>query len=61
MDVIPLDPAIVLGSHGARPDNVLDYPVLVVGQGGSPLAREIESTDVCRIVAETVVAPRTKV
>jgi predicted AlkP superfamily pyrophosphatase or phosphodiesterase len=61
MDVIALDPEIVKGSHGAHPDNALDYPVLVVGQGDSPLAREIESTDVCRVVAETVVAPRTKV
>jgi len=54
MDVIPLESEIVRGSHGAPPADALDYPVLVLGQGYPPLADEIESTDVCRVVARTV-------
>ncbi|PTY03856.1 alkaline phosphatase family protein [Opitutaceae bacterium EW11] len=35
MDVIPLDPSLVKGSHGARPADSRDWPVLI-GTGGSP-------------------------
>lgn len=30
MDVIPLDATLVKGSHGARPENPLDFPLLVL-------------------------------
>ncbi len=29
MDLIPLDPSLVKGSHGTRPSDILDYPVIM--------------------------------
>jgi predicted AlkP superfamily pyrophosphatase or phosphodiesterase len=46
MDVIPLDASLVRGSHGARPKDLQDYPILVLpGPGASP-DRPIPATDV---------------
>jgi predicted AlkP superfamily pyrophosphatase or phosphodiesterase len=50
MDVIPLDATLVKGSHGARPKNPADYPVLISQRTqllGNPL---IEATDVYHIL-----------
>jgi len=39
MDVIPLDPSLVRGSHGACPADANDWPVLIgAGLSGTPLA-----------------------
>lgn len=32
LDVIPLDASLVKGSHGARPQNAADHPVLITGR-----------------------------
>jgi len=54
MDVIPLDAALVKGSHGRRPKNVADYPVLIGEHnsltGGSP----IQAADVYHILKRCV-------
>ncbi|MFM7749177.1 MAG: alkaline phosphatase family protein, partial [Opitutaceae bacterium] len=42
MDVIPLDPTLVKGSHGACPRDSADWPVLIGTGGGG----ELEATDV---------------
>ena len=46
MDVIPLDATLVKGSHGRRPADKKDWPVLITGQPGASRAPELESTDV---------------
>lgn len=44
MDVIPLDPSLVKGSHGVVPGDSREWPVLI-GTGDTPVA--IEATAVC--------------
>ena len=46
MDVIPLDAMLVKGSHGRRPANKKDWPVLITSQPELSGAQTIESTDV---------------
>lgn len=48
MDVIPLDPSLVRGSHGVRPRDRDDWPVLIEPEGISrtPCADPIPSTDI---------------
>ena len=46
MDVIPLDATLVKGSHGRRPTDPGDYPILILEQSGQLLKPEIESTEV---------------
>ncbi len=51
MDVIPLDASLVKGSHGCRPQSVLDYPVLLTEGAGS---ESIDSTAVYDVIKRTV-------
>ena len=46
MDVIPLDAALVKGSHGRRPADKKDWPVFITSQPEILGAKEIESTDI---------------
>jgi hypothetical protein len=50
MDVIPLDAALVRGSHGRRPMNEEDRPVLITNMPGLTPARAIDSTEVFQIL-----------
>jgi predicted AlkP superfamily pyrophosphatase or phosphodiesterase len=52
MDVIPLDATLVKGSHGRRPADKKDWPVFITGQPEILDAKEIESTDVFRILLQ---------
>jgi predicted AlkP superfamily pyrophosphatase or phosphodiesterase len=45
MDVIPLDPTLVKGSHGTCPADSAEWPVLI-GAGGSPASEPIDATAV---------------
>ncbi len=54
MDLIPLDGGLVKGSHGCRPANPLDWPVLITDQPAAIAAPEIDSTDVYQIVRRMV-------
>jgi predicted AlkP superfamily pyrophosphatase or phosphodiesterase len=45
MDVIPLDPSLVKGSHGTRPADSSEWPVLI-GCGTTPHNAPIAATDV---------------
>ncbi|MBM3845334.1 MAG: alkaline phosphatase family protein [Verrucomicrobia bacterium] len=46
MDLIPLDARLVRGTHGARPEDPLDFPILCLPEKGeSPLA-PLSATDV---------------
>jgi predicted AlkP superfamily pyrophosphatase or phosphodiesterase len=46
MDLIPLDATLVEGSHGRRPADKKDWPVLITSQPEFSGAQTIESTDV---------------
>jgi hypothetical protein len=46
MDVIPLDAALVKGSHGRIPADPLDWPVFLTNQPRLMTVPQIASTDV---------------
>jgi len=50
MDVVPLDATLVKGSHGRRPADKKDWPVLITGQAELLAAPQIESTDVFQVL-----------
>ena len=50
MDVIPLDATLVKGSHGRRPVQKKDWPVIITGQPELLDANQVESTDVFQIL-----------
>jgi len=50
MDVVPLDAALVKGSHGRRPADKKDWPVLITERPELLGAKQIESTDVFHIL-----------
>lgn len=54
MDVIPLDAALVKGSHGLRPGSVSEYPILIVEKGLEAITKPIESTQVYEILKRQV-------
>jgi predicted AlkP superfamily pyrophosphatase or phosphodiesterase len=54
MDVIPLDANLVKGSHGARPKNVSDWPVLIAEKDSLPPNTQIHATDVYHILKRCV-------
>ena len=45
MDLIPLDPSLVKGSHGTRPADSAEWPVLI-GTGQPPITGSIDATAV---------------
>jgi hypothetical protein len=53
-DVIPLDPTLVKGSHGLRASNPEERPILI-GDGPEPGGSSLETTDVHRLLLETLV------
>ncbi len=54
MDVIPLDANLVKGSHGRRPANRMDWPVIISERAELLAAKEIESTDVYQILLKQI-------
>jgi predicted AlkP superfamily pyrophosphatase or phosphodiesterase len=54
MDVIPLDATLVKGSHGRRPADPADYPVLISQQSGLLSNPLIEATDVYHVLKRHV-------
>jgi predicted AlkP superfamily pyrophosphatase or phosphodiesterase len=50
MDVIPLDASLVKGSHGCRPSDQKDWPILICDQPGATL----ESTEVYNVIRAAV-------
>lgn len=55
MDVIPLDAALVKGSHGVRPGSRADYPLLVTEAGWIGDAEELDPTEIYQIIKRQVV------
>src|SRR5207244_7872015 len=54
MDVIPLHATLVNGSHGARPKNISDWPVLITGKNTLPPNSQIHATDVYHILKRCI-------
>jgi predicted AlkP superfamily pyrophosphatase or phosphodiesterase len=54
MDVIPLDATLVKGSHGARPENISDWPVLITGKNTLPSNSQLHATDVYHILKRCI-------
>lgn len=54
MDVIPLDANLVKGSHGAKPKNVSDWPVLIAEKDSLPPTARIHATDVYHILKRCI-------
>jgi predicted AlkP superfamily pyrophosphatase or phosphodiesterase len=54
MDVIPLDATLVKGSHGRRPADKKDWPVLITAQPELSGVEAIESTDVYQTLRRQV-------
>lgn len=50
MDLVPLDATLVKGSHGRRPADKKDWPILITEKTGQPM--QIESTDVLQILLQ---------
>jgi len=57
MDVIPLDATLVKGSHGRRPENKRDLPVLITERPEMLGGKELESTDVFEILRRQILRP----
>jgi predicted AlkP superfamily pyrophosphatase or phosphodiesterase len=57
MDVISLDATLVKGSHGRRPADKKDWPVLITKQPEILGTKQIESTDVFQILLRHFGAP----
>ncbi len=51
MDVIPLDASLVKGSHGRRPTNSQEWPLIISGRPNSLPPQPIKSTDVFGILS----------
>jgi predicted AlkP superfamily pyrophosphatase or phosphodiesterase len=54
MDVIPLDATLVKGSHGCRPANPADWPVLITDQSSLLTRLQTEPTAVYQIIRKLV-------
>ena len=54
MDVIPLDATLVKGSHGARPKNISDWPVLITEKNSLPPNSQLHATDVYHILKRCI-------
>jgi len=50
MDVIPLDPILVRGSHGRIPKDLTDYPVLISPEPGLTPSSPMEPSDVYHVL-----------
>jgi len=50
MDVIPLDATLVKGSHGCRPANLQDYPLIISERKELLSASQINSLDVYHVI-----------
>ena len=56
MDVIPLDATLVKGSHGIRPANRKDWPVLITDQPGLVTDATLPPTQVFDVIRRQVLA-----
>ena len=48
MDIIPLDPSLIKGSHGVVPEDKIDWPI-VLADGLTP-GQDLNATDVYQLI-----------
>ncbi len=56
MDVIPLDASLVQGSHGCRPRNPADWPVLLAEDAAALPQPQLDSTEVFEVIGRRILA-----
>ena len=56
MDVIPLDATLVKGSHGVRPSDERDWPVLITERADSVSGAALEATEVYGLIKRLVLS-----
>ncbi|MHB8519636.1 MAG: alkaline phosphatase family protein [Limisphaerales bacterium] len=56
MDVVPLDATLVKGSHGRRPEQTSDFPLLVSEQPALLPKKQLEATEVYAVLKQHLVA-----
>ena len=56
MDVIPLDATLVKGSHGARPSNRAEWPILIASDAALVPQTLIQSADVYSVIKSAVLS-----
>jgi predicted AlkP superfamily pyrophosphatase or phosphodiesterase len=54
MDVIPLDASLVKGSHGAKPANVQEWPIIITDRSSATSSATCQATDVFKILRDAV-------
>jgi predicted AlkP superfamily pyrophosphatase or phosphodiesterase len=54
MDVIPLDASLVKGSHGAKPANVQEWPIIITDSSSATSSATCQATDVFKILRDAV-------
>ena len=54
MDVIPLDASLVRGSHGCRPANRADWPLVITPEADWLKGDVLESTDVRSVIEHAI-------
>jgi len=54
MDVVPLNAALVKGSHGCRPQNRADWPVLITRKDNGLHSENLLSTDIYDVITDSV-------
>lgn len=52
MDVVPLDATLVKGSHGRRPEETSDFPLLISGQPALLPKNQLEATEVYGVLKQ---------
>ena len=50
MDVIPLVASLVKGSHGCRPSDQADWPILISKSAALGTDKALDSTEVCGVL-----------
>jgi hypothetical protein len=60
MDVIPLDPSLVKGSHGRLPDRVEDGPVFISSEAGLLPAGAVPATAVKDLILDHIFEPQAR-
>ena len=55
MDVIPLDASLVKGSHGCRPSDTADWPILISKSTQITCDETVDSTDVYGVLRSHIV------
>jgi len=57
LEVIPLDPSLIKGSHGRIPERPEDHPVILLDKSAAPPSDQIRATDVYGLLRAVCLGP----